>query len=154
MLKPKFEIGQKVLCVNVDWSEKKIKCPDCLGTKQWEVKTPAGETFQHDCNTCRAGWYSEGVVSEYADRARIRELTIGSIRIDTADLKSPISYMCIETGVGSGSVYDENTMFPNKTEADSYAERELERVKGLRNQEELDQRKHKKKDTIYKKAKK
>lgn len=150
MIQPKFQIGQKVICVRVNWLEEKVPCPDCLGKTKWRIITPAGEEWEHDCNTCRNGWYSTGVVSDYRDRVKKEILTIGSIRIDTADKDRPISYMCVETGVGSGSVYDEQNMFATDEEATAWGEAELERVKGLRQAEELKKRAHKKKDSIYK----
>lgn len=47
----------------------------------------------------------------------VRELTIGSVRIDTAG-KEPISYMCSETGIGSGNVYPESYFYATRVEAD------------------------------------
>lgn len=37
-------------------------------------------------------------------------LTIGSIRIDTGDNRG-VEYMCVETGVGSGSVWKESDLY-------------------------------------------
>jgi len=125
-----------------------VQCPDCLGTKEWRVLLPSGEEFQHDCRTCSRGYYSEGRVAEYGDRGIVVERTIGSIRVDTADENRPVSYMCCETGVGSGTVYDEKNLFLTKQEADTWVASELERVKGLRQAEELRQRKVKKSDPL------
>lgn len=147
MIQPKYSIGQSVIGVHVSWLETKVQCPDCLGQKEWTVSLPSGEVFQHDCQTCRQGWFSTGIVSDWGDKARFQNLTIGSVRIDTAADK-PVSYMCIETGIGSGTVHYEETLFATKEEAERYAEMELERVRGLRHAEELKQRAHRKRDSL------
>jgi enhancing lycopene biosynthesis protein 2 len=46
------------------------------------------------------------------------QLTIGSVRIDT-NHESPIEYMCVETGVGSGSVWDERQLYASREEAEA-----------------------------------
>jgi len=46
----------------------------------------------------------------------VSKLTIGSVRVDTSDERGT-SYMCIETGVGSGSIYYESDLFSTHDEA-------------------------------------
>ena len=148
MIIPKFTEGQRVFCVSTGWSERKIICPDCLGKLEWTVTCPSGEVFQHPCRTCTYGWQTTGQVSEWGDHSRIVERTIGSVRVDTGDKDRPVSYMCTETGVGSGSVYDEKDLFASKPEAEIYAASELERIKGLRMAEEMASRKRRKDDVL------
>lgn len=147
MIKPKFEVGEHVYSVRVGWTEKHVTCPDCLGKKEWTVSLPSGEVFQHDCQTCRRGYFSTGQVSEWGDHAHIDLVTIGSVRLDTAD-ENPVSYMCVETGVGSGSIYYEKNMAKTRLEAEEIAAQELARVAGLRQAEELKSRKHRKGDSL------
>lgn len=146
-LMPKFKIGQLIFCASVSWSEIKIKCPDCLGTLEWEVHTPAGEVFKHPCNTCKYGWQNSGYVSEWKDAAQIVLRTVGSIQTDTAS-NTPIRYMCEETGIGSGSIYNEANLFATKEAAEEWCAEELKRVSGLRQAKELDDRKIKKADHL------
>jgi hypothetical protein len=103
--------------------------------------------FKHDCQTCRSGWFSTGLVSNWADRAHIDEVTIGSVRIDTAD-ENPVAYMCKETGIGSGSIYYEKNLRATRFEAEELAASEMARVAGLRQAEELERRSHRKKDSL------
>ncbi len=58
--------------------------------------------------------------------ASARTLTIGSVRIDTAarDYSEPVEYMCVETGIGSGSVYRESHLFETESAALVAAEAE------------------------------
>jgi hypothetical protein len=148
VIQPKFKIGQEVIGVHVGWLSEKVQCPDCLGTREWSVNLPSGEEFQHDCQTCRCGYYSSGFVTNYGDKASLRNLTIGSVQINTAEEKEPVRYMCVETGIGTGTLHAERTLFATIEEANAFAADELERVKGLRQAEEDRQRAHKKKDSL------
>jgi hypothetical protein len=151
---PKFEVGQKVINVRVTWSERKVACPDCLGKRAWRVLAPSGEEWEVPCNTCVRGWSSSGTVSEYGDRITQATLTIGSVRIDTASRSNPVTYMCEETGVGTGTVHDERDMFATQAEADAFGEAELARVKGLRQAQEDRERAYNKKERgVYKPSK-
>lgn len=151
-LKSKFSIGDSVYSCDVNWSQKHIPCPDCLGTGEWKVICPSGEEFQHGCNTCYGGFSgSSGKVSLYEDQAFIKNVTIGSIQYDSNDSDGNFfRYMCIETGVGTGRVYYEKNLFHTEEEAKEYGQKEVERVKGFRQQEELKKQQSDKKRSIYK----
>lgn len=154
MLQPKFEIGDLVFYVRVSYTSVEIVCPDCVGQKKWTVSAPSGKSWEVGCNTCRYGYFSTGKVLEYGDHIQMDCCTIGSVRTDTSDQENPIRYMCIETGVGSGTVYNESELFLNIERAKEYGAQKLERVKGLRQQENLKTRKSKKGDTVFKPSKK
>lgn len=152
---PKFNIDDVVWYARVIWTETRVPCPDCLGQKEWTVTTPAGESFQHMCMTCSQGYYSNGLVSEYGDKPDVRPMTIGSVRLDTAEAEDPVKYMCRETGVGSGSIYPERQLFALEDAATTWAAEELIRVKGRRQSEVLESRKrHKDRPLIYGQRKK
>lgn len=101
-------------------------CPDCHGTRTWTATSPVGETFAINCLRCSTSYaclprdvpplaYQK---SEYS----AQQLTIGSVQIDTADERSQVKYMCRETGVGSGRVYDERDLFADEADARRSAE--------------------------------
>ncbi len=117
MIQPKYQIGQQVYWAWGGWKEILKTCPDCLGKMDWEVETPSGDKFTIPCGTCMRGYECRGVISEYGDQPEVNHVTIGSVRIDTSDKEHPVSYMCEETGVGSGRVYDEENLFLNKEDA-------------------------------------
>lgn len=122
-LNPKFSIGDKVFFVSTTTTTGRHDCPDCGGSKVWEAKSPAGQTIEMDCPRCTRRHYDAGLSLDYTKSVPwVRELTIGSVRIDTAAEK-PISYMCQETGVGSGSVYYEESLFSDRDYADAEAAR-------------------------------
>lgn len=117
----KYNIGDKVFAASVKQSSRKLDCPDCLGTKVWSVTTPAGYTFTTPCPRCsdRYGLMHTKLpsltVSEYVPE--VRELTIGSIRLDTNQVEM-VEYMCHETGVGSGAIWREGQLLPDRGAAE------------------------------------
>lgn len=121
MLQTKFNRGDTVYYGTVNSIGHAIICPDCLGTKEWLVKTPAGQEFKTPCGTCTQGWETLGTINNWECIPHVEKLTIGSVRIDTADRENPIAYMCTETGVGSGTVYNEKDLFLSELEALAYA---------------------------------
>ena len=121
-IETKFKIGDIVWAADSDREEIPETCPDCLGTRHWSVTTPAGDTFDCECDTCRHGYEVRGFVTRWDYVGRARPLTIGSVRIDTNDDENPISYMAAETGVGSGAVWYEYRLFESEKEALKTAE--------------------------------
>jgi hypothetical protein len=122
-LNPIYYIGQKVWLgrSNIDGTEK-MPCPDCLGTGVWSWQSPGGEEGDVECPRCR-GRKTLGLRNY---QAYVRELTIGSVQTDTARKPSEqVAYMCTETGVGSGSVYCEETLFYTEEDATAHADRRV-----------------------------
>ena len=117
---PKFDINDKVFGIHTEVITKQHPCPDCLGEKEWTVISPAGSEYKFDCPRCRASYLSNQDASlKYpVHTSKIRRLTIGSVRTDSNDKERPVSYMCVETGIGSGAIHYEDTLFLNKEDAD------------------------------------
>lgn len=117
-LKTKFSIGDVVFRAGTTTVKKRHKCPDCLDTHKWKAISPSGGEYQFACPRCGASYMGDRDLSlEYHEFGpSVMKLTVGSVRIDTHDQR-PVSYMCIETGVGSGSVYYEPDLFPTHDEA-------------------------------------
>lgn len=119
---PKFKKGDTVFQYWIDSTTEKLACPDCLNTKTWKITLPSGEEHTVPCQRCENTWGHELPSTRITGWApRVRKLTIGSVRINTNDAK-PISYMCRETGVGSGSVYYEHEFYTSEKEAMHHAE--------------------------------
>ncbi len=106
MIQPKYEIGQVVFAPGCEESSASEECPDCLGSGKVEVHTPSGEIFPVACGMCSYGYFATGQVVRPKWVPYVMKATIGSVRIDTAD-ENPVSYMCAETGIGSGRVWHE-----------------------------------------------
>lgn len=126
---PKYQIGQRVFRATETSAVEALPCPDCLGTKKWKVTTPGGTELEAPCLRCGQGHSLRNVPSlEYrVCRALVTPLTIGSIQIDTNagargwGCDDLVKYMCTETGVGSGSVYNERDLYETEAEAESAA---------------------------------
>lgn len=122
VLTTKYDMGQRVWRAHTTIEQKQHPCPDCLGTREWEVASPAGGAFKVECPRCAAGYQAERDLSlKYAwAEAAATPLTIGQIKASTEkgdEWDSGNRYMCLETGIGSGSVYPEASLFETEAEA-------------------------------------
>ena len=124
---PKFRIGQQVFHPSTYGATGQYPCPDCLGSGKWKVTTPAGSEMATGCQRC--GSYSSSDIPSLKYRTwkgSVQSLTIGSVQINTAAGEShwqrdPVQYMCRETGIGSGTIYDERKLFETEEEAQQIA---------------------------------
>ena len=120
---PVFKVGDIVHYVRTKNVEKFLDCPDCLGAGEWTTTSPAGIDYSFSCPRCsNRHHHDKHRLGYYEITYSIKKLTIGSIRIDTNDKKNPITYMCAESGVGSGSIYNEKDFHGTKGAAELYAE--------------------------------
>jgi hypothetical protein len=120
-MNPKFKIGDKVFVAFSYKEAVPIQCPDCRGKLVWSVTCPSGEKFTVPCHTCQIGYSGCcGTINEWRQKPKVEQMTIGSVRFDS-NAASPVSYMCVETGVGSGSVYGEERVFDNEIDALKWA---------------------------------
>tara|TARA_R110000772_G_scaffold267971_3_gene393556 strand:+ start:2664 stop:3212 length:549 start_codon:yes stop_codon:yes gene_type:complete len=118
----KYVIGQVVWLGSSEWTATPVVCPDCQGHKTWTVVTEV-ETFTTYCRTCWHGYDGcYGTVSAYDYRPQVRHLTIGHIEVKQTALTFEVKYMCQETGIGSGSVWCEDSLFSTIEEAQAFGE--------------------------------
>lgn len=130
---PKYQVGQTVWTATATDVAIHATCPDCNGSQKWEAKSPAGETFEFPCPRC-TGHDVHKMRHMKATYAK-QKLTIGSVRVNSEDA-CPVSYMCHETGVGSGTVWRETMLSADEAGADdigrvAVAEREIWRAKQI-----------------------
>jgi len=117
---PKYEVGDVVYQGYKTREQVAIECPQCLGEKGWNTKTPAGNSYYVVCKECRGS----GTIFHYSYFPRVKKLTIGSVRINTDEWDTSeghISYMCEETGIGSGIVYYEGRGVLHRTHIQALA---------------------------------
>lgn len=124
---PKYRNGARVWQASTTTQRSDLPCPDCLGTKRWRVTTPAGSELEAECQRCASYGAIRNVPSLTSLKhiATVRGLTIGSVEIKSSvswEGDAKIKYMCIETGVGSGSVYNEHDLFETEDAACAVAE--------------------------------
>lgn len=111
IIETKYNIGDCVY--HVMYTQKQIKkpCPSCNSKGRINLKKQ-----KFNCPDC----YGRGTKESYSKRQWMFDvpLTIGSIRYDSARSDETTTYMCNETGVGSGSIYHEEDLFLTKEEAE------------------------------------
>jgi hypothetical protein len=125
-IKARFGKGDTVFAADTSYAENWIGCPDCLGTLKWTVVFADGEAVEVECQTCKRGWNPpSGKVNITAWKPTVNKLTVGSVRYNDTD-KQPFSYMCVETGVGSGRVYHDEDLFTDVDAAQVKAQEKYE----------------------------
>ena len=118
MIYPIFEEGNHAFAVILETTRAPVECPDCLRTLNWHVTLPTGEEFDIKCQTCTFGYETRGHLESCESTGRVVEMTIGSIRIDTASHRDKIEYMCEETGIGIGRVWSESDLYVTREHAE------------------------------------
>jgi hypothetical protein len=117
----KYSVGDAVFHAWVTTERKQHPCPDCMGARKWTAKSPAGSEYTFACPRCAASFNSDrDLTLDYsAYVSATRKLTVGSVQYNSAPDSHDhgARYMCRETGVGSGSVYNENDLFQTEEEA-------------------------------------
>lgn len=113
IIETKYNLGQTVYrgdCVRDAYYE---ACPDCDGTGLWKIE---GRDCTTECQTCNRHNYSwcntRGKIEKYKYFPSTDKLTIGQIRVQV-DCNTEVTYMCEETGVGSGSLWKEGDLTEN-----------------------------------------
>lgn len=120
-LTTKYSIGDIVYRAGSTAERKQHPCPDCLGLRKWKATSPAGTEYDFACPRCAASYNSDrDLMLDYSAYVpMVSRLTIGSIQVNTAP--SPwdhgSKYMCRETGIGSGTVYNEADLLETEDEA-------------------------------------
>lgn len=112
---PKHAIGDTVFVAEIHQTKRTLPCPDCGGTRKWKAVSPAGREIDMDCPRCAVRNHDQALSLErIAYAGRTRRLTVGSVTISTH--VNPgwgdehVRYMCNETGVGSGTTYNESRL--------------------------------------------
>lgn len=112
---PRYSVGDTVWAALSDTTVQPVFCPECNGTNRWTATSPSGITLEIECPACTWGRVSPQY-PEFVAQPGVRRLTIGSVRVDTASDR-PVEYMTVETGIGSGTVWDERRLFDTEEEA-------------------------------------
>lgn len=132
----KYNFGDVVYYSTTESREVRTVCPECNGEKTFAV---VGKDFRAACRHCKFRGYGQptGYLLSYETVPAYRRLTIGQIRLEVTDSPgcadssatevfssdgdgntnfSPKKerkemYMALETGIGSGSLYDVERLF-------------------------------------------
>ncbi|MGA0564137.1 hypothetical protein ACO2RV_16960 [Ancylobacter sp. VNQ12] len=123
---PKFAIGDIVFYPSFGTRIEALPCPDCLGTRRWKVVTPAGAELDTECQRCM-GWGRPADLPKPERQVAypiVSRLTVGKIEVTTHpwEGRDPVRYMACETGVGSGSIYDESRLCASEEAAEAVAQ--------------------------------
>ena len=132
-LTTKYSCGDKVFPIGYGPTQKRIPCPLCKGTARVPI---AGSCRDATCPDCVYGWLTVVVDPLWTVG---QELTVGMVRAEYKDSpgrdgedtfdnykaqKGVVEqYMCVETGIGSGYVFDVERLWPTMEEAQAECDR-------------------------------
>lgn len=121
VIETKYGIGDVVFHAGTTQERKQHPCPDCKGSRQWAATSPAGTEYAFRCPRCAASYQSNNSLSlnYVAHVPYVVSRTIGSVQYNShpGSYDHGARYMCTETGVGGGSVYNEADLFASHDEA-------------------------------------
>lgn len=120
---PRYRLGQTVYAATIESRGEPVTCPDCLGTGRWKAITPGGQEIDLRCPACES-YSGRRSTTRTVWLGRVQGLTIGAVRIDTTEREAgaQTSYMCEETGIGSGTIWRERDLFLTPVEAQAAAD--------------------------------
>lgn len=125
MLQAKYRVGQKVYAVSNRSDTRKIhvNCDVCDSTGKVKVK---GREEEYKCPVCHGRTETEHYGYKYV--ISICKATIGKVQIEEyakkyRKEKSRVTYMLEETGVGSGSIWNEDRLFATENEANDFCKK-------------------------------
>jgi len=118
-LESKYDLGDKVFWIQKRQTTVHYTCKFCEGEK----KVTGANNQKRNCPDCY-GYGQKTKPGPIKWQVHEQELTIGQVRIKVVanyilHYEDETDYMCLETGVGSGSIYREEDLFPTKEEAEA-----------------------------------
>ena len=128
----RYDIGDTVWGVSIRPAQYRERCVVCNGSGRAKIEGHPHLTTGCPVRECYDGYISIAAGKQF----ELRQLTIGSIRIEvnlpmlvsetvtvSECRRSEVKYMCRETGVGSGRLWDEENLFRSREEAEAIARR-------------------------------
>lgn len=115
-IRTKYNLKQVVYNAYCENSAYYVKCEDCDGTGFWQV---SGKDVKVGCQTCNKDqkyWNTPGKIQCFKYFPRVQELTIGQVQA-TIGHKPEVRYMCKETGLGSGTLWNERSLTDSEDKA-------------------------------------
>lgn len=115
-IETKYSIDDIVYSASIKMEQRQHDCPDCIGARKWHTTSPAGVEYTFPCPRCSSSYnsYNDLSLKYPVWKPVVERRTIGQIEAVTG---RETRYMCRETGVGSGNVYDENKLLETEEEA-------------------------------------
>lgn len=122
-IKTKFDLGQRVYIIHKSGQLIKVICPACSGTGDITIDN-MGKTFEFICPNCQGStivesWFDANWQVAY-EKVKIGKVQVELYRetfINKGIGKNRVTYMVDETGIGSGSFWNEDEVFGTYEEA-------------------------------------
>lgn len=124
---PRLMVGDTIFRPSAEPSDLVPECPDCKGSKRWQVTTPAGSTFEVNCYRCGDKYVDRDVLPKIGRalyKPVVYELKISTVEI-TLGVKygkpGGVEYRASANG-GGYYVFDDETAISDRAEAERRAQ--------------------------------
>lgn len=119
-VKAPFEIGQTVYRSDFDRRERRIVCPDCLGSKRVKVVLADETEISIECGGCDPGGCepSRGYLLQWDYAVQTRKHTVSTV---TTKAEGPTEYR-LDLSNGRAYIGDDTNTFGTEEEALAYGE--------------------------------
>lgn len=115
----KYSVGDQVYVARCIWGQKRVPCADCDGKGEFVVE---GKPFTLLCSVCCGPWDEKRGWREIGEfQPSVELLTVGQVRAQRGGGEDKTEYMCVETGIGSGSLWAEDKLLPDRDQAETRA---------------------------------
>lgn len=111
----RYDLGQHVWHAKTFNARCAKPCALCDGTGRVPIAADASK--EATCPDCHGRLWSTTEMEYDETRATIRPLTLGQVTVKVEATGTEVRYMAEETGVGSGTVYMEEHLYPSRAEA-------------------------------------
>lgn len=137
----KYSIGDQVYVAHAVYGTRRETCVDCDGKGEFQVN---GKPFTLICPVCCGAWDEKRGWREIHEwQPKVELLTVGQVRVQRGGDDDRTEYMCLETGVGSGSIWKEDDLLPSRDLAETRAAQKVADLTAQRRQEEEQDRQRK-----------
>lgn len=154
IIETKFNNGDKVWWAYTNYGPiSQVDCAECGGAGSLTIE---GKAYKMACpNRC-----SYGKVSTYGPMPLAKQMTVGQVRVEISDSpgeagyscysnygpqrKRVEQYMCVESGIGSGSLYYVEDLF--ETEQEALERGKVKVIEALEYQREEESRRQKERE--------
>lgn len=121
-----FKLRDEVWVANAKAHRKRITCPDCFGTGQFDVIMKDGTAHSIECATCTLSYYGpQGTIETWEYEPSVELVTITKIE---QNIDSPTEYLA------GNFIYSHDKIFSNQEDAAKYAKTLVEQ----QSKEEID----------------
>ena len=113
----KYDVGQTVFVASTTQTIKRLPCPDCNDTRQWQAISPGGRGYLFGCPRCSQRYRADHALNLDVPIAAPHVYPLVIAEIDYSNYNPRGFRYKSWTSPGGGAVYNEDQCFTSEAEA-------------------------------------